>query len=112
MERFPLPKAGFLSTIKDIFTKGLLEAVAGKDISDNKADTSAFPSKTAGIGSSSGEGGSFASAPHKRLILAEYIAGHFGNYIDQHEDSELLYEMEYILSGKASDRDNLKVAVR
>ena len=112
MERVKREKAGFLSTIKDIFTKGLLEAVAGKDISDNKADTSAFPSKTAGIGSSSGEGGSFASAPHKRLILAEYIAGHFGNYIDQHEDSELLYEMEYILSGKASDRDNLKVAVR
>ena len=33
-ERVKREKAGFLSTVKDIFTKGLLEAVAGKDISD------------------------------------------------------------------------------
>ena len=111
-ERVKREKAGFLSTVRDIFTKGLLEAVAGRDISDRKADTSAFPSKTAGIGASSGTDGSFASAPHKRLILAEYIAGHFGNFTEYEKDSALLYEMEYILSGKASDRDNLKVAAR
>lgn len=111
-KRVKREKAGFLSTVKDIFTKGLLEAVAGKDISDRRTSQTDFPSRTAGIGTYSGTGGSFTSAPHKRLILAEYIAGHFGNYLEHKDESDLLYEMEYILAGKDSDRKNLKSAVR
>ena len=111
-ERVKREKTGFLSTVKDIFTKGLLEAVAGREVSERRMDMADLPSRITGAGASSGDGGSFTSAPHKRLILVEYIAGHFGSYMEQKEDSELLYEMEYILGGKGADKDNLKTAVR
>jgi len=111
-ERVQREKSGFLSTIKDIFTKGLLEAVAGTSVSDRKTDKSAFPSVTVGTGGLFSGTGSFASAPYKRLVLAEYIAGHFGNYREQKENTELVYEMEYILAGKASDKENLRQVVR
>ena len=102
---------GFLATVGDIFSKGLVKAIAGNDISNAKADTSSFPSKTAGR-NGSGESGSFLSASYKQLLLGEYALKHFGNYLDEKEETALKYEVEYMIGGKASDRDNLHDVIR
>lgn len=36
----------------------------------------------------------------------------FGNYISKIKDHDLSYEMEYIISGKSSDRENLTEVVK
>ena len=111
-ERVKKESGGFLSTVKDIFTKGLMKAIVGDDISDRKTDTGNFPSVTVNRKRTGSEKESFATVPYRRLILAEYIKSHFGNYLEPVEDTELAYEAEYILAGKSSDKENLKTAIR
>ncbi|MEF9839613.1 MAG: DUF5702 domain-containing protein [Lachnospiraceae bacterium] len=46
------------------------------------------------------------------LMVGEYILEHFSTAADREEHSILLYELEYILEGKASDRENLEAVVQ
>ena len=45
------------------------------------------------------------------LIFQEYIIKKSGCYTEPKKDSELTYQLEYILKGKSSDLDNLKAVV-
>ena len=101
--------SGFLSTVSDVFSKGLLKAVTGGDISDKKIKTDELPSVTAKIRKDSVPG-NILQASYKTVVLGEYILEHFGNYSEQKEETALIYEVEYIIGGKASDNDNLKNA--
>ena len=49
----------------------------------------------------------------KELLVSKYIPLYFGSFTDGtgEADAALDYEMEYLLSGKKSDRENLKEAV-
>ena len=49
----------------------------------------------------------------KELLVSKYIPLYFGLFTDGtgEADAALDYEMEYLLSGKKSDRENLKEAV-
>ena len=97
--------SGFLRTIKTIFTKGLLAAVAGEGVSDRAADTSEFPSVTAVSGSAQGTG--LLSSSYNKLVMGEYILKHFGNYLERRDDTALAYEAEYVIEGLDSDEANL-----
>lgn len=44
------------------------------------------------------------------LLFGEYILEKFGCFTDPREDTALAYEIEYILSGKSGDRENLEAA--
>ncbi len=44
----------------------------------------------------------------KKMWFALYTCDHTGNYLHPKEDGVLAYQMEYILSGKSNDTDNLK----
>ena len=103
---------GFLSTIGDILSNGLLSAVAGSNISANKADMSEFPSRTVSRKSSGSAGGNVFSTSARSLMMGEYILKHFGNYQEKKEKTVLQYETEYILGGKSSDKENLTIVVR
>lgn len=46
-----------------------------------------------------------------KLWVQEYILEHMSSYTDQETDRTLDYEVEYILGGKASDKDNLSYVV-
>ncbi|MBQ9031934.1 MAG: hypothetical protein IJ106_10870 [Parasporobacterium sp.] len=96
---------GFLATVSDLFSRGLLTAMTKGDVSDAKAQTGEFPSVTVRRGSA-GQG-DVPGAILKRLALAEYVLQHFGNYRESKKDTVLQYEAEYVLGGKSSDRENL-----
>lgn len=42
-----------------------------------------------------------------KIIYSEYLLSHFGNYLDPKENTGLQYELEYIISGKDTDKENL-----
>ena len=107
-QRVTREHAGFLTTIHELFSKGLLRAVAGNEISDKKTDIKVLPSASAG-GLSGGGSDSLLSVPYRRILLAAYITSHFGNYTEPEDDTELTYEAEYVLGGRASDKDNLRI---
>lgn len=44
----------------------------------------------------------------EKLLFHEYLMDHFGHALDIKTDRSLQYEIEYIISGKASDSENLK----
>ena len=46
------------------------------------------------------------------LYYIAWIIGHFGNYANPCKESVLTYQMEYLLKGKYSDKDNLTAVVR
>ena len=46
------------------------------------------------------------------LYFREYLLGRFGDFRSAKERVQLQYELEYILSGKRSDRDNLKEVIK
>lgn len=46
-----------------------------------------------------------------KLWVQEYILEHMSSYTDQETDGALDYEVEYILGGKASDKENLSYVV-
>ena len=48
-------------------------------------------------------------SPAEDLIYQKYLMEKCGNYVREKEGSHLTYEMEYILAGKNSDRENLRI---
>lgn len=60
--------------------------------------------------------GSFAQEKQNgvtdRLFFIAYIFEHFSNVTDEEQQAPLLYEQEYLLSGMASDQENLEAVCR
>ena len=52
------------------------------------------------------EGGTLSS-----LLFGEYLLEHFSMFTDEEKTGTLDYELEYILEGKSSDRENLEAVV-
>ncbi len=46
-----------------------------------------------------------------RVLYAWYLTQHFGLFGEEKEDRPLAYEMEYIVSGKNSDKENLESVI-
>lgn len=46
----------------------------------------------------------------EQLLINEYLLSRFGNLLEPAEDKVLAYELEYILAGKGTDRENLAAA--
>ena len=46
------------------------------------------------------------------LLFGEYLLEHFSMFTDEEKTGTLDYEMEYILEGKESDRENLEAVVK
>lgn len=97
----------FLSAISDLFTDGFLSLVAD-DISENKISTDSLPSVTAeDQDTDTDDDTSLLETAGDKAIFCEYVLQHFGNYVDTDPSAALSYETEYIIAGKASDKENL-----
>ena len=53
-----------------------------------------------------------ASAWYDRILALEYIDLYFGDYLGESEDHALAYELEYVLAGKESDKENLESVIK
>lgn len=107
--------AGFenpIPVLERLKTGSLLDLVTPGGVSDKSVGRGEL---TGGSPDHEGMGvirvGEDASGGTNRLLYIEYILEHFGSYRNP-SDAVLSYQMEYILCGKRSDRDNLKAAVR
>lgn len=100
-----------LSEIESIRNKGILGLVlpSGSSISTKSINKSDRVSKrTLQKGKNPQEPASIAM---EKILYEMYLLNHFSNYTSTNKGNELNYELEYIVSGKDSDKDNLKSAV-
>ncbi|MEG1780485.1 MAG: DUF5702 domain-containing protein [Clostridium sp.] len=100
-----------LETIRNITGNHLLSYVvpADKEVSASSINQSSFPSVTEASMVIESDVGIVENLLHTALIN-EYAGHYFTNFLSD-EERELKYEQEYILSGLASDRENLKSVV-
>ena len=92
---------------KELLQKGLLSLVTDdvSDISNASISDLNLPSKKENTEKNG------KTDLTDRALLALYGKRKFGNYISKIKDHDLSYEMEYIISGKSSDRENLTEVV-
>lgn len=101
-----------LEVIKRIRTMGILGLVLPDNavISEKEADVSVFTSNRnlqRGMGSLGGR----ESGTSDKLFLQAYAMNKLGTYREPGNPGALDYQVEYIVGGKGSDRENLKKTV-
>ena len=111
-------KAAALDRLEELFDKELLDIVlpAGTEISQNAVFLKGIPSMSKyqnDTGNSDAEGTGLLEAASRQMAVNAYIPLYFSSFLKENgsEPSALRYEMEYLLTGKKSDRENLKSAV-
>ncbi len=103
-----------ITVIREIKKKGLLALVLPTDrlLSEGAVSASQLPSGRKVL-----EGMGLIpmvknhSASDKVLFLS-YLAGHMGNCMESKMNGSLAYQMEYVLNGRKSDRENLEQTVK
>ena len=111
-------KVAALERLEELFDKELFEQLlpAGTEVSGRAVSLNGIPSagkhETGSENTGSGAMGILETA-EKELLVSKYIPLYFGSFTDGTGEAgaALDYEMEYLLSGKKSDRENLKEAV-
>ncbi len=101
-----------LETVSQVRAGGLLNIVLpeGFNLSQKTtelSDTVSHRNLRKGYGSLKAPEDSGADA----IFFNLYLADSFGNAVDQKEDTAFAYEMEYLLSGRSSDAENLEESV-
>lgn len=105
------PKNNPLKEIAKLRKKSTLEIVTwDKEISEKKINIRNFPSKNRNR-----KGTLKLEKEHSGLIsdvlFREYLMMHFPDYLSDGEGTALDYQLEYILGGKNTDKQNLKYVV-
>lgn len=105
-------KLNVLESISRLAGTDLLSIVVpeGKEVSGDRVDTSQFPSVTELRGGQGGEKEETGGNLLDTALIHEYAAAFFTSFLSEQE-RPVKYEQEYLLSGKDTDRGNLKAAV-
>ena len=105
-------KLNVLESISRLAGTDLLSIVVpeGKEVSGDRVDTSQFPSVTELRGGQGGEKEETGGNLLDTALIHEYAAAFFTSFLSEQE-RPVKYEQEYLLSGKDTDRGNLKTAV-
>uniref|UniRef100_UPI000AA2D675 DUF5702 domain-containing protein n=1 Tax=Clostridium sp. NkU-1 TaxID=1095009 RepID=UPI000AA2D675 len=99
-------KQRLLEQVEGFMQTGLLSLVLpdGKEISKGILSDGSFPSVTCG------EGQVLESGLADRVLFGEYCGRFLTSFLSE-EDKEVKYELEYLVSGKKTDEENLKQTV-
>ena len=104
-----------LEIIKNFQRNGFLSFVlpTGDSVSEKNADLSTLLSKRerqCGVGTfpELEEKSSFTD----KILVQEYALEKFSTFTDKNKENQLSYQLEYILGGKDSDRENLSYVVK
>ncbi len=97
--------------LKKVKKSGVLALVTSEEnLSDKSIDTSGLISnRSRNQGTLPAEAGETAA---DKIWFRLFLQQKYSSFTDGADDGPLDYEMEYLLGGKDSDRDNLKAAVR
>ena len=103
-----------ITVIKELKKKGLLALVfpANQTLSEGKIPADQlFSGRTAleGMGLVPMAKGHSIS---DKVLFCAYLADHMGNCVENENTGTLVYQMEYLLNGRKSDRENLEQTVK
>lgn len=97
---------GYVNLVK---AGGILTYTWGKPLSVNYLDSAQCVGKRANRLQGEGFYKRFPdNGATDKLLFNEYLLNHFGNALEKKDNRRLNYEIEYIISGKDSDTENLK----
>ena len=106
-----IPVQNPVAGITDKRKNGLLSWVAERifEISPKEIETDKYISarRSEGLDNHGNIEGTSSLTVYERLLFQEYLFRYAGNYRNVKEESGLDYQIEYLLFGKASDKDNL-----
>ena len=130
MEQVQIPESAFsgsadkeksaaLDRLEEVLSGDLLKLVIpeGTVLSEKRVSLKDTPSVGKGPEKNGAEEGTQMQSPAERFLTVEYILLYFDSFLDpcsgrgEVEGQALSYEQEYLLCGKASDRENLSEAV-
>lgn len=102
-----------IETIKKLQKKGILGLVMPTDtvMSQKKVQKSSLLS---GRKKEQGMGLVFAAKAHKttdHLLFDRYLGSHLSSFVSPEEKAALSWQLEYVIGGKKSDKENLKKTV-
>ncbi len=99
----------FMDKIKD---NGVIGYVVAGDMSDKSTSLEGLPSNISG-GYSTDNWKKYDTYNDcvRRVLVGQYIFDKFESYTDGNTDGILDYEIEYIIGGKSSDKDNLSEVI-
>lgn len=101
-----------IQSITDLKKSGLLQIIVPnpEQLSNKKLEKDQLVSvrkrKTGNL-----TAGEFSEKLSSKLLFHSYLMEHFGDYTDSGKEKTLEYEMEYLLGGKMSDRENLEAVI-
>lgn len=101
-----------LSLLTDWKQTGLLTLLLGdvQNLSNRSIPIDTLPShRTLREGTT--ESGDPDEGTAGKLLFGQYLLEHFTDYQDQEAEGKVWYETEYLLGGKASDRENLEAVL-
>ncbi|MCI8512471.1 MAG: hypothetical protein HFE83_10840 [Lachnospiraceae bacterium] len=102
-------KAALLDRLEELFNQDLLDLVLPDEaaVSTKKVSLKGIPSSRSCADADTGK-------PLEQLLVNEYIFLKFDSFLEEQksgipkEEKELFYEQEYLLCGRAGDRENLR----
>lgn len=100
-----------LVKVQKVKASGILSQVVDEStVSGNSIDTSA---RVSGRSLHKGTGGWSESSDdwYAKVLMQQYILTYMSCYTDTNPNHALNYEVEYIIGGRASDKDNLKIVI-
>ena len=100
-----------LVKVQKVKASGILsQVVDDSTVSGNSIDTSA---RVSGRSLHKGTGGWSESGDdwYAKVLMQQYILTYMSCYTDTNPNHALNYEVEYIIGGRASDKDNLKIVI-
>lgn len=100
-----------LVKVQKVKASGILSQVVDEStVSGNSIDTSA---RVSGRSLHKGTGGWSKSSDdwYAKVLMQQYILTYMSCYTDTNPNHALNYEVEYIIGGRASDKDNLKIVI-
>ena len=100
-----------LVKVQKVKASGILSQVVDEStVSGNSIDTSA---RVSGRSMHKGTGGWSESSDdwYAKVLMQQYILTYMSCYTDTNPNHALNYEVEYIIGGRASDKDNLKIVI-
>ena len=100
-----------LVKVQKVKASGILSQVVDEStVSGNSIDTSA---RVSGRSLHKGTGGWSESGDdwYAKVLMQQYILTYMSCYTDTNPNHALNYEVEYIIGGRASDKDNLKIVI-
>lgn len=97
-------------SVNSLFAGGILSVIVmeANKLSNQSVDLENVPSKKMSENASYKDYG-LAKEEIRHAVFGEYVLKHFGSYTNTYSDKALEYEIEYIISGSDSDKENLGI---